>query len=90
MILLYSLVVSSLLILGAVFSSYISLSQRAKNFGQHFLAGIIIGCVSIELIPKITHQGISITEALGFFFGIILMLVLNNISERIKNKKLAI
>ncbi|NGX57635.1 MAG: hypothetical protein K940chlam3_00528 [Chlamydiae bacterium] len=80
--LLYSLIASSILLLGGFISTVLKISKSGVSFMQHFAAGVIFAAVSVELIPILlkSHQKLDIV--IGFLLGVGAMLLIRTLGQK--------
>ncbi len=71
---------------GLVASIYIPKPKLISTL-QHFVAGVVIAAVSIELLPKIIHKNSSWTVVCGFVLGAVVMLLLNVVTKHLSKGK---
>ncbi len=84
-ILLISLIPASCILIGSIFAGFFKLKKNLLSNFQHFVAGILIAAVALELIPPITKSP-SLSIVFGLALGAIAMLVLKGISDKIGTK----
>ncbi|WP_081909086.1 ZIP family metal transporter [Deinococcus sp. YIM 77859] len=71
-------------ILGGVAASFRRPGERLRSFVQHFAAGVVFAAVAGELLPEITagHQPVGVV--IGFALGVVVMLVIRALAERLE------
>lgn len=69
--------------LGGLIGTKYCPSPRMKSSFQHFVSGLLIASVAIELLPNIIHQS-KWTVALGFVVGTIVMLLIRQFAHRLE------
>jgi zinc transporter, ZIP family len=72
--------------IGGSFASFYVLKGRTIAMLQHFVAGIVIGAASIELLPDIIGKNSSWTVGIGFAFGAATMLGVHLLSQYLADK----
>ena len=82
LIALYSLIPFFLIIFGGVIGLFFTPNKKITSIMQHFVAGVILAAVAVDLLPKILTTSSSITIAIGFIVGVLLMLFLQWVSHR--------
>ncbi|MGE3954804.1 MAG: ZIP family metal transporter [Parachlamydiales bacterium] len=78
---LYALIPMGVAILGGLIASLYVPKPKMVGALQHFVAGIVIGAVAIELVPKILGQESSWTVGIGFLLGVIAMILLHELAH---------
>ena len=86
LITLYGLIPMGVAIIGGLVASLYTPKPKLTGALQHFVAGIVIGAVAIELLPKILHQS-SWTVGIGFVIGVALMVLLHEFSHFLARKQ---
>lgn len=86
-IVLYSLIPAVLALLGGFVASFYIPKPKIVSGLQHFVAGVVIAAVSIELLPEIIKTGSGWTIGLGFAIGVVLMIGLHELSHAIAGKE---
>lgn len=63
-------------------------TPKAKSMSvlQHFVAGVLIGAVSIELLPKILKEHASWSVGFGFALGVIVMSLVHELAHYLAKK----
>lgn len=84
---LYSLIPMGVAIVGGLIASLYVPKPKMISTLQHFVAGIVVGAVSIELLPKILGQASSITIGIGFVLGAALMLLVHELAHFLAKKE---
>ncbi len=82
----YTLLPMAGALLGGLFSSFSRPKKSVQSFIEHFVAGIVIGAVAIELLPRILGRG-KWGVALGFALGAALMILLHEWAHHLKEEK---
>ena len=78
---LYALIPMAISIVGGMIASAYVPKPKVLSAFQHFVAGIVIGAVSIELLPKVTEHPSPWTIGAGFIVGVVFMLVLQAVTQ---------
>ncbi|NGX61340.1 MAG: hypothetical protein K940chlam9_00825 [Chlamydiae bacterium] len=81
LITLYALIPMFMAILGSVIASFYIPKGKVVSSLQHFVAGIVIGAVAIELIPKILGHDSPWTIGFGFVIGVVVMLLVHELAH---------
>ncbi len=84
---LYTLIPMGLAILGGALASIYLPKPKVVSMLQHFVAGIVIGAVAIELLPKILGHASPISIGVGFSAGVVLMFLLHELSHLLSSKQ---
>ena len=82
----YTLIPAIFAIIGGLLGSFFVPSKRLSSVIQHFVAGIILAAVAVELLPKILPSKSIFTVAYGFIAGVIVMLFIEAYAHRMKHK----
>ncbi|WP_232220782.1 hypothetical protein [Legionella tunisiensis] len=80
---LYSLAPAFGMILGGAIASIYQPSDKLTSATQHFAAGVVFAAVAKELLPKLGAENEPITLIIGFSLGVISMLLLKKLSNRL-------
>lgn len=83
---LYSLIPMSMALIGAAMAAFFKPKAKFMSLFQHFVAGVIIAAVSIELLPQIFH-GTALQIAIGFCIGVLFMIALHELAHFIGHGK---
>ncbi|MFZ0564663.1 MAG: hypothetical protein WAM28_00485 [Chlamydiales bacterium] len=86
MIFLYALIPMAVAIAGGLIASFYIPKPNILNALQHFISGIVVGAVSVELLPKILEHR-SWGLLLAFLVGMAFMLVLKVLTQSLAQKK---
>lgn len=70
-------------IIGGVLSSLFFIRRSITSMLQHLVSGIVLGAVAIELLPNILVSSSKWTIAIGFLLGILLILFVHLLSEKL-------
>ena len=89
LIFIYALVPMAISIVGGAIASYYVPKERVVNGIQHFVAGIVLAAVAVELIPKILGKGSALTIGIGFVLGVALMLGVHELAHFLSDRKRA-
>jgi zinc transporter, ZIP family len=87
LIVLYSLIPAVLAVIGGLIASAYVPKPKLISGLQHFVAGVVIAAVSIELLPEITKTGARWTIGLGFVIGVGVMIALHELAHAIADKE---
>ncbi len=79
-IVLYTLIPMGISIIGGLVASIYVPKQKFISALQHFVAGVVIAAVSIELLPKILGHKSTWTVEAGFVIGVVFMLLMQKLS----------
>ena len=82
-IITYAMIPFSLSLVGGTLALRIKIHRVLTSLMQHFVAGIVIGTVAIELMPEILNSDSPITTTLSFFLGVFAMMLLKGLSHLI-------
>ncbi|HEX2781012.1 MAG TPA: hypothetical protein VHM30_16050 [Gemmatimonadaceae bacterium] len=82
--LLYSLVPVVFTIVGAAAGAYWPPLRRARGHVLHLAAGVVFAVVAVELLPEIQRRALVRDVVLGFALGIVTMLVVDRVLDRIR------
>ena len=83
----YALIPMVVSIVGGLIASYYIPKPKLTSFLQHFVAGVVIAAVAIELLPKILGHGSRLTIGIGFVIGVIVVLVVHELSHFLAGKQ---
>lgn len=86
-IVLYSLIPAALALAGGLVASFYIPKPKLISGLQHFVAGVVIAAVSIELLPEIIKTGSGWTIGLGFIIGVAVMIGLHELAHAIAGKE---
>ncbi len=78
---LYALIPMGVAILGGLLASFYIPKPKVVGALQHFVAGIVIGAVAIELLPKILGHRPIWTIGIGFVIGVVVMILLHELAH---------
>lgn len=81
---LHALIPAVFILLGGFIGLIFSIKSTLKSIIQHFVAGIVLAAVAVDLLPKILNTGSTFTIAIGFIIGAVLMLLLMWLTERLE------
>jgi ZIP family zinc transporter len=82
-ILTFSLIPFSLTLIGGTLALRMKVSRFWCSVVQHFVAGILLGTVSIELMPEILNTDAPLTTTVAFFLGVFAMMLLHALSNKL-------
>lgn len=80
-VILYTLFPVGTTLLGGIIATFRAPGPRLGSALQHFAAGTVFAAVAIELLPDVISKHAPIATLIGFAVGIILMLVIQEISK---------
>src|SRR3989338_10424612 len=84
-IVLYGFIPAVFMIIGGSIGSFYSLGATAKSVTQHFVSGIVFAAVAVDLLPKILATNSPVTVGGGFLVGVIVMLVMMELTHRLEH-----
>ena len=82
----YTLIPAAFAVIGGLIGSFFIPGKKLASVIQHFVAGIILAAVAVELLPKILPSKSIYTVGLGFVLGVIVMLLIETYAHRMKHK----
>ena len=82
--LLYALVPVVFTIAGATAGAFWPPLRRARGHVLHLAAGVVFAVVAVELLPEIQRRALVRDVVLGFALGIVTMLVVDRVLDRIR------
>jgi Predicted divalent heavy-metal cations transporter len=80
----YALVPVVFTVLGAGFGVFIPSIARWRSHVLHLAAGVVFSVVAVELLPEIQRRALVWDVVLGFALGIITMLAVDKLLDRIR------
>jgi len=83
---LYALIPAIFALIGSFLGSFFVPSKQLSSVIQHFVAGIVLAAVAVELLPKILPTKSVFDVGLGFIIGVIVMLAVEGFAHHIKHK----
>lgn len=86
MIVLYTLIPTALALIGGFIASVYVPKRKFVSTLQHFVAGVVIAAVAIELLPKIVGKGTTWSIGVGFVVGALVMLLLHELAHFLAGK----
>ncbi len=84
---LYALIPAAFALFGGLIAAVYSPKATVSSLLQHFVAGVIIAAVAIDLLPKIMNVDSKWSIGLGFLIGIAFMVALHELAHIIAHKK---
>lgn len=87
LIILYTLIPMGLALLGGFVASVYIPKPKLVSTLQHFVSGIVIGAVAVDLIPKILGKSSPWTIGFGFVIGGATMLLLHELAHFLADKE---
>lgn len=75
------------MIIGGLITSVYKPSERFISGTQHLAAGVIFAAVAIELLPRISPNDTPFALTIGFLLGMVIMLILKTITNKIARSK---
>ncbi|AHG89469.1 zinc/iron permease [Gemmatirosa kalamazoonensis] len=82
--LLYSLVPVVFTVIGAALGAYWPVMARLRGYVLHLAAGVVFAVVAVELLPEIQRRALVGDVVIGFSLGIVTMLVVDRLLDRIR------
>ncbi len=80
-ILLYALIPFGCALIGGWVAGAFSANLTWSSIIQHFVAGIVLGTVAVELLPEILVTDSPITTSIGFFLGVVVMVLIHALTH---------
>jgi ZIP family zinc transporter len=71
-------------VIGAAMGVYFPLLARLRGHVVHFAAGVVFAVVAVELLPELQRRALVWDVVWGFGFGIVTMLAVDKILDRIR------
>ncbi|ARH00864.1 ZIP family metal transporter [Legionella micdadei] len=84
---LYSLLPAIGMLIGGIGASVYQPSNKLTSATQHFAAGVVFAAVAKELLPKLGADNEPIALIVGFGLGVILMLFLKKLTNRLSEEE---
>jgi ZIP family zinc transporter len=85
---LYALIPFALALLGALLAAVYKPTRSQLSILQHFVAGVVIAAVAVELLPKILGKPHSTPSiAFGFVIGLAFMVTLHELAHLLSHQK---
>ncbi|NTW48122.1 MAG: transporter [Chlorobiales bacterium] len=88
-ILAFALIPVAAAILGATIAAFRPPNSTVRSYIQHLAAGVVFSIVSVELLPEIMHRQAPIDVAIGFAAGVVVMLGIKSLTERLASSQSA-
>lgn len=82
--LLYSIVPVVFTIIGAAAGAFWPALSRLRSYVLYLAAGVVFSVVAVELLPEIQRRALVIDVVIGFALGIVMMLVVDTVLDRIR------
>src|SRR3989338_6946862 len=82
----YALIPAFFMIIGGWIGLIYTLTSKIKSIIQHLVAGIVFAAVSVDLLPKILNTQSALTVGSGFAVGVIVMLLMMEMTHRLEYK----
>lgn len=73
--------------IGGWLAYFYALTPKFMSTLQHFVAGVLVGAVSVELLPKILHQESNWSIGIGFVLGVAVMSLLHEFAHHLAGKE---
>lgn len=83
----FSLIPFALSLIGSFIALKAKMTTSWSAIIQHFVAGVVLGVVAIELMPEILHTDSPLTTTIGFFLGVAIMILLHALGHFIAKYK---
>ncbi len=82
-VIVYGLLCATSLAVGGVIAAFRPPSATIHGYIQHTAAGLVFAALGVEILPDVLHRGVPLAVAFGFATGIIFMLSIRAVSERL-------
>ena len=82
----YALIPAFFMVIGGWIGLIYTLTSKIKSIIQHLVAGIVFAAVSVDLLPKILNTQSAFTVGSGFAVGVIVMLLMMEMTHRLEYK----
>ncbi|NTV47315.1 MAG: transporter [Chlorobiales bacterium] len=83
-VLAFALIPVAAAILGATIAAFRPPNSTVRSYIQHLAAGVVFSIVSVELLPEIMHRHAPMDVAIGFAAGVIVMLGIKSLTEKLE------
>ena len=80
----YALVPVVFTVVGAATGAYLPAMQRLRSHVLHLAAGVVFAVVAVNLLPEIQRRALVTDVVLGFVLGIVTMLVIDKVLDRLR------
>jgi ZIP family zinc transporter len=84
--LLYALVPVVCTVVGAAAGAFWPAMARLRAYVLHLAAGVVFAVVAVELLPEIQRRALVVDVAIGFSLGILTMLAVDRLLDRIRGE----
>ncbi len=81
----YALIPVAFTVVGAAMGGYVPALARIRGHVLHLAAGVVFSVVAVELLPEIQRRALVWDVVLGFSLGIITMILVDKVLDRIKD-----
>lgn len=81
-IITFSLIPMAAAIIAAAIASLYKPSSIVRSVTQHIAAGVVVAAVALELGPDLLKRHESISTAVGFSIGVIVLLIIRSLTEK--------
>lgn len=85
-IFLYALVPFTTFVTGGLVANIRKLSDTWHSIIQHFASGVVFAVVAVDMLPEISKSHQATEVAVGFTFGVLIMLFIRAYAERIEER----
>ena len=84
--LLYALVPVVFTVVGAAAGALWPAMARLRGYVLHLAAGVVFAVVAVELLPEIQRRALVVDVVIGFSLGIVTMLAVDRVLDRIRDE----
>jgi zinc transporter, ZIP family len=71
---------------GALLSSFVDLSPRARSWTLHFTAGVVFAALAGEVMPDVMERHQPAATVIGFVAGVVLMFGISRVTESLEER----
>ncbi|MBK4734676.1 ZIP family metal transporter [Noviherbaspirillum pedocola] len=82
----YGFLCTASLAIGGAVAAFRSPSDTLRGYIQHVAAGLVFAAAGVEVLPDVMHREKPLAAAIGFALGIVLLLAIRAMSERLEKK----
>ena len=79
---LFALIPFGASLLGGFFGTNWNLSAQTSSRLKHLIAGVVIGAVSLEIMPEIAHRDGIFSISIAFILGAAAMMILHHLTKK--------